>query len=357
MNVPDAPQLPPGWPDPPLNLSSATLVTLGDTERPRDPETPNSSGPSPVRSIARKIGLGVLGVIALFYGGCALALLAYNVVDPWTTGVQIQRRLEADASYEKRYDPRPLSALDEDLPLAVVAAEDTRFFQHSGIDWKAIGEALDENRDGDDERRGWSSITQQLVKNLFLTTHSTYFRKAVELPLTYMAELILSKRRILELYLTVIEWGPGIYGAEAAAQYHYGQSASRLARSQAAALAACIPNPRARRPQTVGWYRDIILNRMDVLSQLPIAASTPQTGTGRRNAPPSPKPDSGPPTSNTLKREFPESVSTDSPRTDSTLVEPSRVGSVARAASSPPESVSVQSAAPATLRADSIDVP
>ena len=190
-----------------------------------------------------------------------------------------------------------------------------------------------------------------------MTTHSTYFRKAVELPLTYMAELILSKRRILELYLTVIEWGPGIYGAEAAAQYHYGQSASRLMRSQAAALAACIPNPRARRPQTVGWYRDIILNRMDVLSQLPIAASTPKTGTDRRNAPPSPEPDSGPPTSNTLKREFPDSVSTDSPRTDSTLVEPSRVGSVARAASSPPESVSVQSAAPATLRADSIDVP
>ena len=268
MNVPDAPRLPSKWPDPPLNLSSATLVTPGDAERFRDSEAPHSSGASSPLSILRKVGLGVLGVIALFYGGCALALLAYNVVDPWTTGVQIQRRLEADASYEKRYDPRPLSALDEDLPLAVVAAEDTRFFQHSGIDWNAIGEALDENRDGDDERRGGSSITQQLVKNLFLTTHSTYFRKAVELPLTYMAELILSKRRILELYLTVIEWGPGIYGAEAAAQYHYGQSAAQLTRYQAAALAACIPNPRVRRPPQMDRYARIILRRMKIVGPL-----------------------------------------------------------------------------------------
>lgn len=268
MNVPDAPQLPHEWPEPPLNRSSATLVTPEDAQRPRDPEAPNSSGASSALAILRKIGLGVLGVIALFYAGCALALLAYSVVNPWTTGVQIQRRLEADASYEKHYTPRPLSALDEDLPLAVVAAEDTRFFQHSGVDWKAIGEAFEENRDGDDERRGGSSITQQLVKNLFLTTHSTYFRKALELPLTYMAELILSKRRILELYLNVIEWGPGVYGAEAAAQYHYGQPAARLTRYQAAALAACIPNPRVRRPSQMDRYARIILRRMDIVGPL-----------------------------------------------------------------------------------------
>ena len=217
---------------------------------------------------AKKIIKGVLWVFGIFYAGCALALVAYIFVFPWTTGVQVQRRLEAETAYEKRYEPRPLSALDEALPHAVVAAEDTRFFQHNGIDWGAIGEAIEENRDGDAQRRGGSSITQQLVKNLFLTTHSTYFRKALELPLTYMAELILTKRRILELYLNVIEWGPGIYGAEAAAQYHYGQPANQLTRYQAAALAACIPNPQVRRPMKMDWYTRIILRRMNQLGPI-----------------------------------------------------------------------------------------
>jgi monofunctional biosynthetic peptidoglycan transglycosylase len=237
------------------------------------PDTGSRGGPEAsavnVGEVLRGMGAGLLAVIATFYGVCALALLTYTVADPWTTGVQIQRWLEAEPGYEKQYEPRPLAELDDDLPLAVVAAEDTRFFQHHGIDWEAIGEALEENRDGDDQRRGGSSITQQLVKNLFLTTHSTYLRKAMELPLTYMAELILSKGRILELYVNVIEWGPGVYGAEAAAQYHYDRSAARLTRYQAAALAACIPNPRVRRPYRMDWYTRIILRRMHQLGTLP----------------------------------------------------------------------------------------
>lgn len=215
--------------------------------------------------VVRKFIVGVFWIVAIFYGGCTLALVAYNFVDPWTTGVQLQRRLEAEAPYEKRYEPRSLAALDRDLPRAVVAAEDTRFFQHSGIDWEALGEAVDDNRTSEKEQRGGSTITQQLAKNLFLTTHSTYLRKALELPLTYLTELILSKRRILELYLNVIEWGPGIYGAEAAAQYHYDQSAAELSPYQAAALAACIPNPRVRRPPHMNGYTRIILGRMEQL--------------------------------------------------------------------------------------------
>ncbi len=316
---------------------------------------PTSRDQSFALTAARKIGAGVLWILAVFYGGCAVALVAYIFVDPWTTGVQIQRRLGADASYEKRYEPRPLSALDSDLPIAVVAAEDTRFFKHNGINWKAIGEAIEENRDGDAQRRGGSSITQQLVKNLFLTTHSTYFRKALELPLTYMAELILSKRRILELYLNVIEWGPGVYGAEAAAQYYYGQSAAQLTRYQAAALAACIPNPLVRRPQTVGWYRDIILGRMDVLGRLPISTSMSHTGTDRGSTPPPPEPEPDRPASSTLKQGASDSASTDPPRTDSTSGESSQDDSVAPSPA-PPDTVSVQPAVPATLRADSIDL-
>lgn len=216
----------------------------------------------------RAIAVAIVSIAVTFYGVCTLALIVYTQVNPWTTGVQIQRRLTAEPSYEKRYFPRSLADLDDDLPLAVVAAEDTRFFQHRGIDWKAIDKAIDENRDEDRRYRGGSSITQQLVKNLFLTTHRSYVRKGLELPLTYLAEIILSKRRILELYLNVIEWGPGVYGAEAAARYYYGRSARRLTRYRAAALAACIPNPLVRRPANVSWYTEIILRRMAQLGTI-----------------------------------------------------------------------------------------
>ena len=343
MNVPDAPLSPTGRPDAPPDLSTARLMPLDSKNGNPDVEGPPDSGPlSPVRLI-RGIGAGVLSIVTVFYGACTLALLAYIFVNPWTTGVQIQRRFETDAAYEKHYDPRPLSALAPALPVAVVAAEDTRFFEHNGIDWKAIGEAIEENRDGDDQRRGGSTITQQLVKNLFLTTHSTYFRKALELPLTYLAELILSKARILELYLNVIEWGPGVYGAQAAAQYHYGQSASHLTRFQAASLAACIPNPLVREPQTVGWYRDVILNRMDVLGRLPLPPRSSQTDAERDRvlSPPAPR-RSG---ATRSPPEVPDSVATDSIQGDS-LRSDTR-------SPSPPNAVPVTPAPPASVRTDS----
>jgi len=241
---------------------------------------PDESWPSRRGSLRRGVRRTIAGVVsvgATYLGGSFLALVAYTVVFPPVTGVQLQRQIEtvfSGAQTERTYTPVPLSELDSDLPLAVVAGEDSRFFLHWGIDWKEIGKALESYRHGD-ELRGASSITQQLVKNLFMTTHSTLLRKALEVPLTYGAELLLSKRRILELYVNVIEWGPGVYGAEAAAQYHYGTSARQLTRYQAAALAACIPNPLHRRPETVDWYTRIILQRMHVLGPLPISALPP----------------------------------------------------------------------------------
>lgn len=232
------------------------------------PTPSDSESDDPIVRFLRRAFVGGLSLVVTFYGLCTLALLTYTTVDPWTTGVQIQRRLSGGDSYTKRYRPRPLSDLDNVLPLAVVAAEDGRFFQHNGVDWKAINKAFTENRNQNSERRGGSSITQQLVKNLFLTTHSTYVRKGLELPLTYIAELVLSKRRILELYLNVIEWGPGVFGAEAASRYHYGKTAQHLTRYQAAALAACIPNPRVRRPSSIHWYTRIILRRMDQIGTI-----------------------------------------------------------------------------------------
>jgi monofunctional biosynthetic peptidoglycan transglycosylase len=217
--------------------------------------------------------VGLLSVLVTYLGGCIAALALYAAVFPPTTGVQLQRQVEGffdDSPPEYRYTPRPLTEISPTLPHAVVAGEDSRFFRHNGIDWEAVGEAIEEYQRGEG-LRGGSTITQQLVKNLFMTTHSTYLRKALEVPLTYAAEGLLSKRRILELYVNVIEWGAGIYGAEAAARHYYGQSAHTLSRAQAAALAACIPNPLARRPATVGWYQRIILRRMSRLGPLPLS--------------------------------------------------------------------------------------
>jgi monofunctional biosynthetic peptidoglycan transglycosylase len=123
---------------------------------------------------------------------------------------------------------------------------------------QVIQEDLDEGR----IVRGGSTITQQLVKNLFLTTSRSWIRKAFEFGLAPVAELVLKKERILDLYLNVIEWGPGVYGAEAGAQYHYHASAARLSREQSARLAAVIPNPLHRKPARMTGYSNVILNRM-----------------------------------------------------------------------------------------------
>jgi monofunctional biosynthetic peptidoglycan transglycosylase len=218
-----------------------------------------------VRTFARHVLVTALIALVTYYGLCTLCLLAYTVVFPPTTGVQMQQRIEAlfdEEAYEKRYDPVGYEQMSEHVPHALVAAEDTRFYDHSGADWEAVEKAARENLARGETYRGGSTITQQLVKNLFQTTHSSYVRKAVELPLTYLAELILSKERILELYLNVIEFGRGIYGIEAAAERYYGTPAEGLSRYQSATLAAIVPNPRERAPQAMDGYTAEILGRM-----------------------------------------------------------------------------------------------
>ena len=129
----------------------------------------------------------------------------------------------------------PLNRISPDLQHAVISAEDGRFYQHHGIDWQEVQKVVDKDMDQGKLGRGGSTITQQLVKNLFLTTNRSLIRKAVEFTLAPAAELVLPKRRILELYLNVIEWGPGIYGAEAAAQAWYNIPAAKVNREQARA--------------------------------------------------------------------------------------------------------------------------
>ena len=220
------------------------------------------SGPRRLLGLLVKVPLLVL---ATYYGVCTGLLLLYRFVPPPITGVQIQRQVEAwigGDDYRRRYRPVPADAIAGHLRHAAVAAEDGRFYEHGGVDWEAVQKAIEDNRRRGYAHRGGSTISQQLVKNLFQTTHSSYVRKALELPLTYLAEIILPKERILTLYLNVIEWGDGVYGAEAAAQQYYGTSAGSLSRYQSAALAAVIPNPRARTPQGMGGYTNTILTRM-----------------------------------------------------------------------------------------------
>jgi monofunctional biosynthetic peptidoglycan transglycosylase len=163
----------------------------------------------------------------LLWSLAALMLVAARWIDPPTTAVHIERRLQAwihNKPYRERYKFIPLSQISPHLQHAVVAAEDARFYQHHGFDWHAIQLAAEEDMEGD-RTRGGSTLTQQLVKNLFFGTGRSFLRKGAEATLVPVAELVLGKRRILELYLNVVEWGPGIYGADAACRSYYGTAA------------------------------------------------------------------------------------------------------------------------------------
>lgn len=213
-----------------------------------------------LRRLLRFLILAVAGYWLL----CIVGLAYLRFLPPLTTGVQMQRRVESWFSpgpYDKKMTWRPLGALPRHVPRAVVAAEDARFYQHDGFDWTELQDARADARRGR-RMRGASTITQQLMKNLFTTTYRSPVRKAVEWSLTPFAELILGKSRILELYVNVIEWGPGVYGVEAASRHHYGKSAAKLSREQAARLAAVIPNPLKRKPARMGGYARTILGRM-----------------------------------------------------------------------------------------------
>jgi monofunctional biosynthetic peptidoglycan transglycosylase len=180
--------------------------------------------------------------------------------------VQAQRRVEAwvhRKPYGKRQEWVPLARIAPDLQHAVISAEDGRFFQHHGIDWKEVQKVVDQDVEDGRLGRGGSTITQQLVKNLFFTTSRSVIRKGVEFTLAPLAEWVLPKKRILELYLNVIEWGPGVYGAEAASRLWYGIPAARVNRDQAARLAAVIPSPLRRKPGRMNAYSAEILHRME----------------------------------------------------------------------------------------------
>ena len=223
------------------------------------PETPRHK--ISLRSILRGIAIAIVACWLL----AALTLVAFKWIDPPTTAVHIERRVEAwihHKPYRLRYQFVPLSEISPNLQHAVIAAEDGRFYEHHGFDWHAIELAAEEDEKGGHRLRGGSTITQQLVKNLLLGTSRSYLRKAAEFTLVPVAELVLGKQRILELYLNEVEWGPGIYGVEAASRAYYGKSARKIDRDEAARLAAILPLPLKRRPDRMDHYSEIILDHM-----------------------------------------------------------------------------------------------
>jgi monofunctional biosynthetic peptidoglycan transglycosylase len=199
--------------------------------------------------LAAGLGFLVYVVAGLPAPGRVSALAREN---PGVTSVMRQREreaVEAGRPVRRVQSWVPLSRVSRHLVHAVVAAEDQKFFGHEGVDWDAIKQSVEVNRRKGRFARGGSTLTQQLAKNLFFTTRKDPVRKLRELVVAYWLEKDLSKARILELYLNVIEWGDGVYGAQAAAQRYYGKSAATLSPEEAAGLAAMIPNPRRINPK------------------------------------------------------------------------------------------------------------
>ncbi|WP_239024991.1 monofunctional biosynthetic peptidoglycan transglycosylase [Rhodoligotrophos defluvii] len=182
----------------------------------------------------RRVAIICGGLILLPY----LLTLAYAIVPPPASALMVLRLFQGTAP---QYDWVPMAEISPNLARAVIASEDQRFCMHSGIDWVAVGKVIEA-----DESRGASTITMQTAKNLFLWPGRSYLRKALEVPLAVWIDLIWSKRRLLEVYLNIAEFGEGIYGAQAAARHHFGKDAKNLTRREAALLAAVLPSPLVR---------------------------------------------------------------------------------------------------------------
>jgi monofunctional biosynthetic peptidoglycan transglycosylase len=217
-----------------------------------------------------KVIIAALAAIAILYHGWILfRVFRLKGSNPSGTALMEQRSAESRERGEevKRIQTwMPYDRISRNLVRAVLAGEDSRFFDHSGFDWEEINKALEEDWKEGRFRRGASTITQQLAKNLFLSTSRNPLRKLHEALITKEMEWILGKRRILEIYLNVIEWGDGIYGAEAASRNYFNASAAAVSADQAAFLSAIIPGPNgALNPAT---HRRRVERRKNLIARL-----------------------------------------------------------------------------------------
>jgi monofunctional biosynthetic peptidoglycan transglycosylase len=215
--------------------------------------------------------LAVLVLLLLAWQGWYFGWVVWwKFVNPSTTSfmsLRLDELREKDPRAELKKQWVPYERVSNHLKRAVVAAEDAKFSEHEGFDWEGIQKALEKNQKKGKIVAGGSTISQQLAKNLFLSASKTPWRKAQEAVITLMLEAVMDKRRILEIYLNVVEWGSGVFGAEAAARHYYGTSAAQLSAEQAARLAVLLPNPRkfGRLPNSpyLAARSQVILGRMN----------------------------------------------------------------------------------------------
>jgi monofunctional glycosyltransferase len=224
------------------------------------------------RSILRRLLRAIAWLIVICVLGSVLAVASLRWINPPFTAFMAETQVAAwlgrDAGYVFRHSWVDLDRISPNLPLAVVAAEDQKFPEHWGFDVGAIEKAYALNQHSH-KVRGASTISQQLAKNLFLWSGRSYFRKGLEAYFTVLIEALWPKRRILEVYLNIAEFGYGTYGAEAAAQRYFHKPASQLTRAEAAVLAAVLPNPERFSASAPSRYvqqrRDWILSQMQAL--------------------------------------------------------------------------------------------
>lgn len=215
-------------------------------------------------------GLGTLVLLAVAVQGWFYAqVIWWRMVEPGSTAfmqARLERLRQNDPKAKLAHQWVGYERISPQLKRAVVAAEDAKFVGHEGFDWEAISRAIERNEKQGRVVVGASTISQQLAKNLFLSGERSWLRKGEEAAITWMLESTLSKRRILELYLNFAEWGDGVFGAEAAARYHFGVNAAALSAEQAAWLAAILPSPRRYAPGRTTPYvagrAETILGRM-----------------------------------------------------------------------------------------------
>ena len=192
-------------------------------------------------SLARLLRWTGYALIVLFFLPYYLTCL-YILIDPPISAFMLRQAL---AGRGVEYEWRDLDRISPNLVIQVIAAEDGRFCSHWGVDWGALDAAADAFAEGH-AKGGGSTISMQAAKNLFLWNRPAFLRKPFELPLATYMDFVLGKQRLMEIYLNIVEWAPGVYGAEAAAQHHFGKSAAELDPQEAAQLAAALPNPKRR---------------------------------------------------------------------------------------------------------------
>jgi monofunctional glycosyltransferase len=206
-------------------------------------------------------------VLLFLFAALLASIVVFRFVNPPITMVMLVEKLKGVAL---KHHWVPLDDISPNLPLAVISSEDGRFCEHWGVDWGAVRDAIDEAHSWKGVR-GASTIPMQTAKNLYLWKERSYLRKALEVPLAYIMTAIWPKKRMIEVYLNIVQWGPGIYGASAASHYYFGKPASALSEREAVLLAAALPNPRVRNPakpnRRMRVIADTVERRMPIITE------------------------------------------------------------------------------------------